>query len=74
MIAKLYWHGLLNPSNENTQYFGILKCKLVTNLYSHVKQWGVVNKKSNILAISYYIDVCVCVCVCVCACDDLRQK
>ena len=39
---------------EKTQLFGVLKCKCDYNLCSHVAQWGTVNKKSNVTAISYY--------------------
>ena len=28
-----------------------------TNLCNHMAQWGVVNKKSNVSAISFYIDI-----------------
>ena len=55
--------------NEKSQLFNVFKCKVTTirvfkcvcgiNLCSHVAQGGVINKKSNISAISYYIDVCV---------------
>ena len=53
--------------NEKSQLFNVFKCKVTTirvfkcvcgiNLCSHVAQGGVINKKSNISAISYYIDI-----------------
>ena len=43
--------------NENIQLFGIFNCECGINLCSHVIQWGAVNKKSNVLAIGYYIDI-----------------
>ena len=35
-VVKLYWNGLFNPPNEKTQFFGVLKCKHVTNLYTQI--------------------------------------
>ena len=46
---------LFIPPNENAQCFGIFKSKRGANLCSHMAQWGVVNKKSNVSAISSYI-------------------
>ena len=40
--------------NEKTYFFGVFKCKYVINLYRHVAQWGIVNKRSNVLATGYY--------------------
>ena len=36
--------------------FHVFKCRRGASLCSHMAQWGKVNKKSNVLAISYYID------------------
>ena len=46
---------LFIPPNENAQCFGIFKSKRGANLCSHMAQWGVVNKKSNVSATSSYI-------------------
>ena len=43
--------------HEKSQSLGVLKCKRGCNLCKHVVQWDAVNKKSNVSAISYYIDI-----------------
>ena len=36
--SKIVLKRFVNPPNEKTQFFGVLKCKHVTNLYSHMAQ------------------------------------
>ena len=50
--------------HEKSQSLGVLKCKHGCNLCKHVAQWDAVKKKSNVSAISYYIDIDIDVCIC----------
>ena len=56
----IYWPKRCILKNEKSQLFGVFKYIHGINLCSHVAQWGAVNKKSNVSAISYYIDILDC--------------
>ena len=53
---KLSLKRLSYSSKWKDTLFCVFKGKHGINLHSHVVQWGVINKKSNVSTISYYID------------------